>query len=315
MARKPMQRLLREACVFASLLVAGSSLTAVSAEAHTRKIDHHLHAALSHKHGSTHVAATTRHGHELAHNAHRRGTVYAAASDHGQPKKERVTFTYRRHGKLYTRTVWRTRDAVAVYGDGVYHHGYLECVPYARNVSGIDLSGNAFTWWNEAAGRYDRGQSPQAGSVLNFRANGRMRLGHVAVVQQVVNRREILITQANWGGPGFVRGGVSKDISVVDVSPNNDWTAVRMALGHSETYGSVYPTYGFIYAHGAPATLMADAGPAPQVMFNDRPPADLRSPAQRGRTNTLFTQSVQLASAPAFDGQAIASSAPDRNLR
>jgi hypothetical protein len=50
-------------------------------------------------------------------------------------------------------------------------------------------------------------------------------------------------------------------------------------------------------------------------MFNDRPPADLRSPAQRGRTNTLFTQSVQLASAPAFDGQAIASSAPDRNLR
>lgn len=226
---------------------------------------------------------------------------------------ERVTLTYHRHGKLYTRTVWRTHKSVALFGDGVYRHGGLECVPYARQVSGIDLSGNAFTWWNEADGRYARGQAPAAGSVLNFRANGRMRLGHVAVVQQVISRREILITQANWGGPGFVRGGVSSGISVVDVSPNNDWTAVRMALGHSATYGSVYPTYGFIYPHGAPQTVLADAGPAPESL--NRAPHDLRNAAERHRSKALFTTTVQLAAAPDFDGPAIATSAPDRNLR
>ncbi|MCB8879308.1 CHAP domain-containing protein [Acidisoma cellulosilytica] len=307
--------MLRKVCVFASFLVAGSSLVSVSAFAHTHKVDHHLHAAASHKHGTTRVASSKHHGRVIAHNDRHHGNAVASANAHGHATKERVSYSYRRHGKLYTRTIWRTRNAVALYGDGVYHHGYLECVPYARQVSGISLSGNAFTWWNEAAGRYERGQSPEAGSVLNFRANGRMRLGHVAVVQEVVNRREILITQANWGGPGFVRGGVSSDISVVDVSPNNDWTAVRMALGHAATYGSVYPTYGFIYAHGAPATLMASNGPAPQIALGDRPPADLRSPAQRRHNNALFTQSVQLAAAPDFNGPAIAASAPDRNLR
>jgi hypothetical protein len=309
-----MQSLVRKVCVFASFLVAGSSLISVSAYAHTHKVDHRLHASASHRHATTHVAAASRHGHLIAHNDRHHGATVASANGHAT--RERVTYTYRRHGKIYSRTVWRTQDAVAMYSDGVYHHGgYLECVPYARQVSGISLSGNAYTWWNEAAGRYDRGQTPQAGSVLNFRANGRMRLGHVAVVQEVVNRREILITQANWGGPGFVRGGVSSGISVVDVSPNNDWSAVRMALGHSSAYGSVYPTYGFIYAHGAPATLMADAGPAPQIMLSDRPPADLRNAAERRHNNAVFTQSVQLASAPDFDGPAIASSAPDRNLR
>ena len=49
------------------------------------------------------------------------------------------------------------------------------------------------------------------------------------------------------GGPGVGRGGVSRGISVVDVSPNNDWTAVRVGLGNSGDYGSVYPTNGFIY--------------------------------------------------------------------
>jgi surface antigen len=249
----------------------------------------------------------------IAHNEHHHTRAVAFVSSHEKAKMERVTLTYRRHGRLYSRTVWRTHHAVALYRDGVYRSGGLECVPYARQVSGIELSGDAYTWWNEADGRYERGQAPAAGSVLNFRANGRMRLGHVAVVQEVVNSRQILITQANWGGPGFVRGGVSSDISVVDVSPNNDWTAVRMALGHSDTYGSVYPTYGFIYAHGAPTMLMADAGPLPQML--NRAPADLRNAAERRRSKGLFTTTVQFASAPAFDGTAIATSAPDRNLR
>lgn len=239
-----------------------------------------------------------------------------AASGHrsGGSGMERVTYSFRRHGHTYFRAIWRPRGEQALYGDGVYH-GWMECVPYARQVSGIELTGDAYLWWNEAAGRYQRGQMPAPGSVLNFRNNGRMRLGHVAVVTEVVNRRQILVTQANWGGPGFVSGGISTGISVIDVSPDNDWTAVRVALGHSSDYGSVYPTYGFIYGRSAPQTLMADAElPAPQIL-NDRPPADLRSVAERRAGKTLFDQSIEFASAPSFDGPAIATSAPDRNLR
>jgi surface antigen len=149
-------------------------------------------------------------------------------------------------------------------------HGGLQCVPFARNASGIELVGNAWTWWNEAAGVYERGSAPEPGSVLAFRSNGAMRLGHVAVVSRVVNAREIEIDHANWGG---YRGSVARGISVVDVSPNNDWTAVRVGLGKGDDFGSIYPTYGFIYGRPDRGTMVAaksapapkpDLGPAPR---------------------------------------------------
>ena len=126
-------------------------------------------------------------------------------------------------------------------------NGGLQCVPFARAASGIEIKGNAANWWDAASGVYARGQAPEAGSVLNFRANGHMRLGHVAVVTRVVDSREIEVDHANWAGPGASKGGVSRAIPVQDVSANNDWSAVRVGLGHSGSYGSVYSTYGFIY--------------------------------------------------------------------
>lgn len=326
--RSKMQKIVKKACVFASFLVAGASAFSITAAAHTHKIERPTHLAAVHRHTAKHVAIAYRHttrfrhaSEHLASAAHGtghhaiHGHAMVAERGHGAVHRERVTYRVRRGGHTYVHTVWRTTSGEARLTDGVYHHGYLECVPYARQVSGIDLTGNAANWWGEAAGRYGRGQAPEAGAVLNFRANGRMRLGHVAVVQEVVNRREILITQANWGGPGFVRGGVSSDISVVDVSPNNDWTAVRVALGHSPTFGSVYPTYGFIYRNGMPHLQMAAAAPAPQIDLDNAPPADLRTAAERRGHRHLFTQSVQFASAPSFGGTAIETSAPDRNLR
>ncbi len=234
---------------------------------------------------------------------------------------ERVTYTVHRHGRTFVHTVWRPREHRweagndALFGSGVYHGGWMECVPYARRVSGIELTGDAYLWWGEAAGRYERGNTPAPGSVLSFRANGRMRLGHVAVVTEVVNQREIVVTQANWGGSGFDHGGISTGVSVVDVSPGNDWTAVRVALGHSPNYGAVYPTYGFIYGHDAPTTLMADAAlPAPQIL-TDRPPADLRTVAERSQDKSMFRQTIEFAAAPSFDGSAIETSVPDRSIR
>jgi surface antigen len=150
----------------------------------------------------------------------------------------------------------------------LYGHHYvgISCVPYARSVSGIELQGNAAQWWYAASGVYERGSRPEENSVLNFRANGHMRLGHVAVVTHVVNSREVEIDHANWWGPGAGKGGISRGIPVVDVSENNDWSEVRVGLGHTGTYGSVYATYGFIYDRPDRGTVVANNLPRAQMV-------------------------------------------------
>lgn len=175
---------------------------------------------------------------------------------------------------------------------GAYRGGGLQCVPFARDASGIELVGNAWTWWDEAAGVYERGSTPEPGSVLAFRANGVMRLGHVAVVSRVVNGREIEIDHANWGG---YRGSVARGVSVVDVSPNNDWTAVRVGLGQSDDYGSIYPTRGFIYGRPDRGTMVAArAAPAPKPELNPAP-RDLRPAVERAEDGNY----EEVAEAPA----------------
>ena len=158
------------------------------------------------------------------------------------------------------------------YGAGPSH---LQCVPFARENTGIELSGNAANWWAAAEGVYERGARPEVGSILNFRATGRMRMGHVAVVSNVVDSRTIEIDQANWWGPDVERGGISHDITVVDVSPINDWSQVRVALGHSDELGSVYPTYGFIYDRPDTGAMVANSGiPAGSATATAAPASD-----------------------------------------
>ncbi|WP_369596519.1 CHAP domain-containing protein [Belnapia rosea] len=124
----------------------------------------------------------------------------------------------------------------------------ISCVPYARAVTGMQVSGNGGDWWSNAAGIYDRGQRPEPGSVMAFRATSGMTRGHVAVVRDVVGPREVRIDHANWGGPGIPRGSVMQDVSVIDVSDTNDWSAVRVQSGRDDSaFGRVYPTFGFIY--------------------------------------------------------------------
>ncbi|MCQ4160440.1 CHAP domain-containing protein [Roseomonas sp. GC11] len=136
----------------------------------------------------------------------------------------------------------------------------ISCVPYVRSVTGMDISGNAHLWWANAAGSYARGQRPERGSVLSFRASGGMRSGHVAVVSRVVNSREILIDHANWEGPGIRKGTVMRGVSVIDVSDRNDWTLVRVQVGHGGDYGRPYPTNGFIHNRPAGSMRTADNG-------------------------------------------------------
>ena len=105
--------------------------------------------------------------------------------------------------------------------------GVLQCAPYARQVSGIELYGNANTWWGQAEGRYERGHQPREGAVLAFAASRSMPVGHVAMVSKVVSDREVLLTHANWS----YRGGIERNVRAIDVSPNNDWSDVRVWYG------------------------------------------------------------------------------------
>ncbi len=122
--------------------------------------------------------------------------------------------------------------------------GFLQCVPFAREASGVSIFGNANTWWGQAEGRYDRGSEPRVGAVIHFPSTRAMPIGHVAVVSRIVSSREILIDHANWSW----RGQIERDVRVVDVSPNNDWSMARVWYGRIGDLGlRANPVSGFIY--------------------------------------------------------------------
>lgn len=136
---------------------------------------------------------------------------------------------------------------------------YWQCAPFAREFSGIQLFGNAATWWSQAEGRYERGVTPRKGAVLSFQSTSRMRAGHVAVVSEVVSERVIKITHANWSPINGRRGQIEENVEVVDVSPANDWSQVRVWYAPIGELGtSSYPTNGFIYEQ-APRLILASA--------------------------------------------------------
>jgi surface antigen len=147
--------------------------------------------------------------------------------------------------------------------------GYLQCVPFARAESGVDIRGNAHTWWSQAAGRYERGQEPRVGAVMAFAPTPGMPIGHVAVVSQIVSDREILINHANWSPINGRRGQIERNVRVLDVSANGDWSQVRVWYAPIGALGTrVNPVRGFIYSSvvrapaedpGTSATLAAIA--------------------------------------------------------
>jgi surface antigen len=117
-----------------------------------------------------------------------------------------------------------------------------ECAPFARALTGVSLTGAAADWWWQAEGRYDRTYKPDVGSILVFRRSGRLPSGHVAVVSRVVSKRQIMVTQANW-----VHHRITEDQPVVDVSPGNDWSIVRVWWPPAGQMGtSDYAVVGFI---------------------------------------------------------------------
>jgi surface antigen len=133
-------------------------------------------------------------------------------------------------------------------GDVVKRPTYLQCVPYARQVSGVQLYGDAHTWWDQAEGRYARGHLPRVGAVMAFEPHGNMRLGHVATVSKLVDSRTVLLKHANWSPIDGRRGQIENNVRAVDVSPDNDWSQVRVWFAPIKGLGNTaWPVEGFIY--------------------------------------------------------------------
>ncbi len=152
---------------------------------------------------------------------------------------------------------------------------YLQCVTFARQFTGMQIFGDAWTWWEKATGKYDEGQAPKPGAVLVFKSQGKMRLGHVAVVSQVITDRYIQITHANWSPVGGRRGKVEENVNVLDVSEKGDWSKVKVWYGPLNDLGStIYTTYGFIY-NGATGHDQDDAPAAPARPMDKQPAAQV----------------------------------------
>ena len=125
---------------------------------------------------------------------------------------------------------------------------YLQCVPYARRVSGIQIYGDAHTWWGQADGKYAKGTRPRIGAVMAFKPHGNMRLGHVAAISRIVDSRTVLLKHSNWSLINGRRGQIEDNVRAVDVSPDNDWSEVRVWFDPIQALGGTHwPVQGFIY--------------------------------------------------------------------
>jgi surface antigen len=114
-------------------------------------------------------------------------------------------------------------------------------------MSGIPIHGDAWTWWNQAAGNYQRGCLPVPGAVLVLARTNKLPRGHLAVVTQVLAPRDINVTHTNWGSDWLSRRVTYESVRVQDVSPANDWTSVRFWNDEAGVFGFPYPAMGFIY--------------------------------------------------------------------
>lgn len=140
----------------------------------------------------------------------------------------------------------------------------LQCVPYARQVSGIQIYGDAHSWWQQADGRYARGNRPLPGAVMAFKPYRSMQLGHVAAVAKVIDSRRVLLNHANWSPINGRKGQIESDVLAEDVSAANDWSEVRVWYTPIGGLGTTrYPVYGFIYPQGRTPQL----APPPHVQI------------------------------------------------
>ena len=181
-------------------------------------------------------------------------------------------------------------DDFSIQGDRSDDLPYLQCVPYARQVSGIRIFGDAHTWWDQAAGKYARGTRPKIGAVMSFRPYGNMRLGHVAAVSRVLDSRTVLLRHANWSPIDGRRGQIEDRVRAIDVSNANDWSEVRVWFAPIQRLGTTHwPINGFIYPDKG-----VDRLEAPRMVLAS---VEVR-PAKKTRIGSNFLKGIKLEDKP-----------------
>jgi hypothetical protein len=119
----------------------------------------------------------------------------------------------------------------------------LQCVPFARRESGVEIYGNANTWWQQARDRYETSADPDEGSVMVLRGYNTNTRGHVAVVREVVSERLIIVDHSNW----LNTGEITRDVPIRDVSEAGDWSQVQVWNVPGRHWGGrTYQVQGFI---------------------------------------------------------------------
>jgi hypothetical protein len=119
----------------------------------------------------------------------------------------------------------------------------MQCVPYARAHSGVSIFGDAYTWWAKSDGQYVHRSEPKLRSVMMLTGYAGPNRAHLAVVSSIVSQREIRVDHANWSNDG----AVYIDDPVMDVSPDNDWSEVRIWNIRNKSWGTkTYIVRGFI---------------------------------------------------------------------
>jgi hypothetical protein len=119
----------------------------------------------------------------------------------------------------------------------------LSCVPFARDNSKVRIFGDAWTWWDQARGRYAREEMPRSGSVLVLDGYAGPKRAHLAVVTRIISSREIRVDHANW----LNDGNIYLNSPVIDVSAANDWSRVRVWNNRDGHLGvKNYDVRGFI---------------------------------------------------------------------
>jgi surface antigen len=157
----------------------------------------------------------------------------------------------------------------------------LQCVPYAREHSGIKIYGDAYTWWDKAAGKYPRGTLPEPGAVMVLNNYAGATRGHVAVVRRVASAREIRVDHANW----LDDGSIYVNNPVEDVSSDNDWSVVRVYnLKTGGWGGKFYPVQGFIGPSRVPDGREDEDSDRPDLVA-DRGGSSMGATALNGKIN------------------------------
>ena len=154
----------------------------------------------------------------------------------------------------FRRLLIATMTAGALLGaPSISHAEMVNCVQFVKKASTVALHGNAYEWWDAAAGLYGRGTQPAPGAVMVFSKTRHLPYGHVALVQKQLDDRTVIVDHANWSRIGGRRGHVERSVRVIDVSDNNDWSKVRVWYASLSGVGdTVYGLRGFVYPKAPP---------------------------------------------------------------